>query len=605
MRGAHWAALAVVLGMSGLGLGVAASARERGHARPDAVAARLKHNRQLRGFIHVKQFTFAHGTVYDVGRSLTIIATGPVRVNGPIKLAPGAALTIKAGSIAVDASIGPASTTGRTHKGPGCPAPGIGLQAAGDISIDAPVSAGPGGTEPDGQGCRGGNIGMRSKTKVAIHAPIRSGDGGPGGVKGMTEGRAGLCRGGPGPATTVKTGSGGTGGVIAISGASPQALLFVPSLDLRSGDGGHGGDVGTSEHPLRGGITPPEHSGLGLVAVTGNGGDGGDILVSHEGSAEPPTHLGTPGRGGRAGSAYLSPGDGGEPNCNGGNGTALLGRDGRPGAGTLTPPATPTVDADFEQGGDGAGPATSAHDPSGGNGGVMTVGLDPTPEPGATAEPRVSVSALKSGNGGNGFDGCAPSPPKAGGAGGMGGQLVIKTLGHVAVIAHQSFNGADGGGGLPPGARGEAGTTNFADAINIASFDPGANGVACPGTTGQEGHFGTWVDTNTHNYICVYLKGPPGQQGTVTIHGDPATSPAPGLKSANPVSFTLDNLGQAVASWTIDYGGVTYHYSVVRKQPDGTLKGGEDDSLLLPFGGNGDHGPSPPADYAQRPCSAP
>jgi hypothetical protein len=122
------------------------------------------------------------------------------------------------------------------------------------------------------------------------------------------------------------------------------------------------------------------------------------------------------------------------------------------------------------------------------------------------------------------------------------------------------------------------------------------------------GHFGTYHDGTEHNAVCVYLKGPPRQQGDVTLTGPLIVSSA---AHPNPAAFTLDARGQALTTFFVDGGGPPpgqpYNYSIRRKQGDGSLKGGETGVVNVPFGGPEAKGPDPPAGsgFSSAPCAAP
>ncbi len=95
------------------------------------------------------------------------------------------------------------------------------------------------------------------------------------------------------------------------------------------------------------------------------------------------------------------------------------------------------------------------------------------------------------------------------------------------------------------------------------------------------------------NNVCVYLSGPAGQTGGVTLSG-----PSGGLPATQ--SFTLDGKGEVLVIFNVSSAG-TYNYTITRNQAGGTTttKMG---SVGVPERGNG---PPPPAGFQQTPCPRP
>ena len=125
--------------------------------------------------------------------------------------------------------------------------------------------------------------------------------------------------------------------------------------------GGHGGFGGIASGRAPDG--GQNESGASILAAPGAGGDGGTALLEY-GSAK--RHFGHAGQGGEPGSAFLTAGNGGPPNCDGGGSEARMANSGAPGDGSLPSPDPVLRGAVAVTGGNGyAGPATSG---DGGNG---------------------------------------------------------------------------------------------------------------------------------------------------------------------------------------------------------------------------------------------
>jgi hypothetical protein len=108
-------------------------------------------------------------------------------------------------------------------------------------------------------------------------------------------------------------------------------------------------------------------------------------------------------------------------------------------------------------------------------------------------------------------------------------------------------------------------------------------------------HTGSFRNTKTHNYVCVYLTGAPSQKVSVTLTGQ-------GIKSQNPQSGALDMDGRGMVWWTIDGAG-HYTFSVERQLADGSREAGESGSVDVPFDSSS-AGPQP-ANWGKTPPPCP
>src|SRR5207253_1596142 len=117
-------------------------------------------------------------------------------------------------------------------------------------------------------------------------------------------------------ATTAQGGRGGDGSPMSLSAGGPNGTVrILSSANVEAGTGGSGGDAVAEV-----GKACP---GTSATASGGDGGKGGTVTVTA------PVIQVTGGLligvGGRGGDAIVSPGDGGSPGCDGGNGTAIGG----------------------------------------------------------------------------------------------------------------------------------------------------------------------------------------------------------------------------------------------------------------------------------------
>jgi hypothetical protein len=444
---------------------------------------------QMHGTIHVASVTIRPCRGYAVAKSLTIMATGSVTIDKPIEVSSGASLKIIArGPIVNNAPIEPlpaGHAAARAADAPACPSPEIYEKSeVFGLTINAPVTAPSGETGAYGYGCRGTTIVLSAfVSKIVINAPVHAGKGGPGRANVSIErGIPGPCRAPAisGDETVVKGGNGGPGGDVDLdtqnrfSGGAVLGQHFI-----YAGDGGTGGGAGAGV-PIQAPTGGANHSGGDIVAYPGNGGDGGNAqwgrrLVGHTGA------------GGSPGNVYVDAGNGGPPNCNGGNIEVDIPKGGQPGS--LSLPAL-TPESDVWVGGADGYPGIPPNG-DGGNGGSVTIqGGVPVASQSKTGK-AAFVGRLKiidAADGGPGANRC-PAPGDKGGNGGNGGNLVLPTGLHTIYIGApaqstitNSFNAGPGGSGNPGGASGAGGTGVVRFDVVHDSFQPSDRGGTCPRT---------------------------------------------------------------------------------------------------------------------------
>lgn len=112
----------------------------------------------------------------------------------------------------------------------------------------------------------------------------------------------------------------------------------------------------------------------------------------------------------------------------------------------------------------------------------------------------------------------------------------------------------------------------------------------------QEGYFATRARGAEATRVCIYIRGPAGQTGKVTLSGS-------SIGSTNPASFTL-NGGNEMVSFVV-LGTGDYAFSIER-QRDGKLKPAESSAVNVP-GGGPSSATAPPAGegFGTQPCPAP
>jgi hypothetical protein len=513
--------------LAGCALGVTGAAL----SSPPALAAGCGTD-YVHGTIHAPNLIVRRCADYLVTSSLTIDANGSVRIDKPMMLVPGASLSIHArGALVVDAPIGPApqrltsSLVATDESGAGCLSGGLTFSGE-SVTISAPQQAAGGLTNTAGDGCQGHPVTIESTGEVTLKAPVKGGRGGDGRADMVTgQGAFGACHSlGSTEATRQRMtgGWGGAGGSVYIYAPAASDVKRSSFFFMQPGDGGNGGGTwNVAPAP-----TPAGVRGMSLSSEPGDGGPGGSALLFAAGKTIPYGWRGTGGRGGSVGSFA---GDGGAPNCNGGDSYMKVAKNGAPGQGSyaarylplsnvrvgggdafgapLTPPGYPLPTLNGGIGGDvdifGGAPA---------NGARPVFGTD------AYVNALVISHASDGGPGGNG---CGANPVK-GGNGGNGGDVewiegglqavAISDLIHSRV--DDSFNGNNGGNGNPPGAGGGPGGIKGTSPIpTSASFLPGHPGSPCSSTgtgtgTGTTGSTGTTGDT-----------GPTGDGGIINSGG--------------------------------------------------------------------------------------
>lgn len=499
-------ALATVVCAAGSLPALAARSAPGPNTRARAAKRHKRRMVKLRGTMRVRSFTFRAGTTYVATGTLKIMARRNVTVNGPIELAAGAGLSIRAGGeLVIRAAIGPApaaasAAASAAQAVAGCkPEPIVDFQALG-IKINSSITGDPGATGADGQGCDGGNVLVGAAYRDIVLGPgasIRGGRGGDGGKVSKRVGFTNGCTsnhdyrptGVPPGATFEQTGNGGDGGNVTLKTGNVAIGTDVvgPETAVVGGFGGDGGFLADDSEPMRA-LTAPngteaERGGGDVAAITGSGGRGGNATLFEEFIVRHNRRMpfGRGGPGGAPGGAVLAAGDGGPPNCDGGDFLFGAGHPGAPGTGGIVQPVRHAPLEDLTLIGGNAYPQAPPNPYNGGNGGAAYVYDQPTLMSGLHEANLNLIRADAVGDGGPGSNGCAVSPAVHGGEGGAGGFLG-RYGGPDANIA-ASFNGGAGGDGNSPGDGGLASRPLSApfDAIT-ASFHPGPSGNPCPGT---------------------------------------------------------------------------------------------------------------------------
>jgi uncharacterized repeat protein (TIGR02543 family) len=455
---------------------------------PAALAAGCGADR-VHGTIHASNLVLRGCSEYLVTGPLTIYARGSVRIERPILVAPGGGLRIHAnGPLIVSAPIGPAPAPAtrrlaRAAGVSGCATVRQVLQ--GDpVDVRAPVTAANGGTGTDGNGCRGGSVVIQSRGEIGIAAPITGGDGGPGRANLPDQnGTFAACHSAfAGEYQRLRAGWGGAGGSV---------YLYADTVIGRAGliHAGKGGDGGSVWNQAQ--ATPAGYNGMSVADTPGDGGPGGDArLIKATGQIA----YGYPGLGGKAGDATAYAGDGGEPNCDGGNTLINVALSGAMGNGKKSEIAVRRSDVTVG-GGNGFG---ALHGPPGypqpglpgGHGGSVSIigGTPYNPAPLGVVAFLNALRITNAGNGGPGGDGCGLTP-QVGGDGGRGGDL-NSYFDHIAIQSpstsnvQSSFNGGNGGdgGGFGRGGQVDAGPASWLSMPVAQSFNPGRDGNPCPVT---------------------------------------------------------------------------------------------------------------------------
>lgn len=491
----------------------------------------------LTGKIRVNSFVVPAGTVRILNGALNLVARGRIEIDGTLEIVGGHNVRLSAGTTL---KIG---RTGRIMPAPraaGAPPPQVIkaphlLELLGSklVEIDTPIVELPAGdslkiaTADFGtirlnhgalstrtgragtkQAIDGGNAGSiilgglfgQNERIQLIDSTIIAGGGGLGfdSEQGTVHGTLNPCIDrGSGDRAVIESrgGNGGNGGTVRLL-AKQVVVKRSTVLPGYGGTGGHAYDKAVGR-PL------PGHGGIDVLAWSGDGGAGGGIFIEGHYTGQPIRA----GRAGEAGIVIAAAGNGG-PSCDGGRTTVLLGRPGELGAskgeGTEPPrvgPFSRAGDITLANGGNG-GPAEDRNH-AGGNGGFVGLGiqdrrknhpLDPPVNFNCCYVSHITVHNYA--NGGAGFSGCAASPAVNGTDGGTGGRLFagkfqgsplrkFPELPDLTLSATDSFNGGPGGDGDPVGDGGAAGTTRYARSNFKHSFNPGARGAPCSGTTGH------------------------------------------------------------------------------------------------------------------------
>jgi hypothetical protein len=459
--------------------------------------------KQVGGTINAPSLSIKLCKDYLVTSSLKINASGNVQIDKPILLAPGAGLTIDAkGKLTIDAPIGPAhanmhTSDARISDGRCLTPGGIDLNASAE-SIGKPVQAASGGTNADGDGCRGGSVRITATSgKASIWARVTGGNGGPG--KSDLPGAAGTfgaCHAaGLGKPQKMTGGWGGAGGSVYVYGEHGD-LSAAASFYIYAGDGGAGGSVWNVAPP-----TPASDGGMGVSDKPGDGGPGGDALLFQASGSQP---FGHPGAGGAPGDAMASAGDGGAPNCGGGDSYVNVAKTGQFGEGSYMPVRTRRANVTIHGGNAFGAPLTPPGYPLagllGGAGGDVEIlgGTATAAAPKGIAAYLNRLQISNAGNGGPGGDGCSLTP-QVGGNGGAGGMLQWFQGGADSISVDDattsqiasSFNGNKGGDGGGYGHGGSPGATPGKNIPTTGSFNPGIAGNTCPATGTGTGGTGT------------------------------------------------------------------------------------------------------------------
>ncbi|MBP8297235.1 MAG: hypothetical protein KAX84_14070, partial [Burkholderiales bacterium] len=276
------------------------------------------------------------------------------------------------------------------------------------------------------------------------------GDGGSANATSTTNAAAGVA-----PPATATGGKGGEGGTVTVRGLG--GITIAGALTLNVGNGGHGGDA-TALAADGVDSTAAKAAQPGGTA-TANGGDGGGT---------PNKQLTSNGNVGGLGNVQVTGGNGGTSGIadatggKGGDGVVIQNKDGAVGGGVIA---------------------------NGGRGGSSLVtNLAGAP---VGAGGNSSDVFFRRGLGGHGYNDCV-APLTSGGRGGDGGPasggarfggtgLTNGADGIAREIVHS--NGGNGGHGLGPGKRGEAGDNGIVTAGNPAVtppiFTPGVPGRGC------------------------------------------------------------------------------------------------------------------------------
>jgi hypothetical protein len=351
-----------------------------------------------------------------------------------------------------------------------------------DVIVNAEIEGADGLTGKDGKGCAGQDVFLVAILgRVHVRAKIKSGSGGPGrdDTKPTTSTTLNACRNDHKSVMPLKGKPGGNGGDIEFRKGEP----VVRPGTLVPGKGGPGGDAGSRGVPTPAPNGTAGHAGSDVIAESGAGGEAGRAFWRFGALSDRHPLVGA--KGGQPGSIYVRAGEGGSPNCDGGQTDAILGEHGSSSPGPNGPGPPPEVaDAIVINGGNAFPEASKTADQPGGRGGMIrlrewlgTELISPV------FIKKITITAAA--NGGPGFMGCG-STIQPGTNGGDGGRFTMLTS-ITNVFIDGSFNGARGGDGAPSfGFGGFKGSSDVTDLLhNTASFQPGTDGATCPNAAFQ------------------------------------------------------------------------------------------------------------------------
>ena len=269
---------------------------------------------------------------------------------------------------------------------------------------------------------------------------------------------------------------GGKGGTVRLWGKN----IMNKRSTVTVGRGGTGGSAGIAA------VVSPQgdlgHGGSDVFALSGDGGEGGSIVLSGDYTGDP---IRT-GRGGDAGDVRAAAGKGAN-GCDGGRTEVVLGRPGWQGLlgkGVRKASSAGRMGVvELKDGGNGGSALTP--DQSAGDGGKVIIRLQ-SPRERKPRDPPANfggyyfkrIEATRYGNGGAGYNDCLPSAEETRGTDGGAGSAV--RIARVVWFATDSFNGGNGGNGLPPGVGGTAGTAVNKPDTPVKSFLAGGAGSPCP-----------------------------------------------------------------------------------------------------------------------------
>ena len=526
----------------------------------------------MSGVVNVPSLTVSTGQTLTVSGPVFINSAGPVQIDGTMSAKPGASVVIVASSFALNgalatndtvgivastitmgssATIGtpPSSTasgqsTARRAKDQGTSGAGGSVNfnsPNGTITIggiygmsgqDASQQAAP---NTPGGATNGGNVeigtvqavtnigaaaALAGKSfsgdptppqNVTITAPVVGGFGGHGydDVNGTLSGT-----------TVALMGTGGANGGDVNIVATKTVTISVP---VQGGYGGFGGRVGfgaSRDFTTAVDAISPGANGVSMVATTGDGGNGGSVDILSPATSG--SSIG--GTAGDGGSIKFARAGNGGPGGNGGTTTVTLGRLGK--NGDPQPQGLRFAAPLVELSGGGSGGASIDAQHSGGAGGSVVITLPS----GYTPPVPGFWSITNYANGANGFPNC----PNAGTNAGNPGSLTIPFQ---TYTVKNSFNGANGGQGSPPGTASLGGKDNFGTKIG----QDGLPGNLCNGTPNP-----TATPTPAPSASVMPTPSPsPAPTPTPSGTPSPVASGTYGIVIVTPPSITFTGIGNS------------------------------------------------------------